>query len=803
MAQTRSLNYSLALQFATIVVPMALLFLYQAATDFYNADTVKFETQSVALAQQAYGSYKLFLDGAADAADTGYLSAKGYAALEQSEKSLLTLQSLDRGSQVRALLERIDILLKVARADRTLDALLSVRTTANQADRLFTELVEFHRQRAREHIKRIAEESKTQIWMACGALVMAIAFIYLVVKRLSQPLYRAVSLASSIAAGNFKEASEVDTRRDIGGLLASLDAMRSNLKRAFDDLAEKEKRLSHAQQIGRIGDWMIEPRSGRVSRSYEAYAILGLPPEQAPGAQVIPPAMVHAEDRELVEESFLAACRAGKNFKIDFRIVLPNGDSRFLTAQSEAEYDESGKLANVVGIIQDITGRKTAELHIERLTLHDSLTGLANRTFFSRLLNNGMTRAQRHEQRLAVMFLDLDRFKYINDTLGHDTGDALLKEFAQRLRNGLRKTDTVGRLGGDEFVVLVEEIDDQKQISALARKLLEIMEQPFYALGREFHVTASIGISIYPQDAQDEQSMMKNADIAMYRAKEAGRNNYQFYSHELNAHLQERLAMETDLRQALALNQFVVHYQPKMALGSGEISGVEALVRWQHPAQGLVPPVKFIPLAEETGLIVPLGRWVLRTACEQIVAWQQQGLPRLSVAVNLSARQFGDPHLLQDIVKVIEETGIDPDLLELEITESMLMHNVEKAIAIMTALANRGVRLAIDDFGTGYSSLYTLKRFPLTTLKVDRSFIRDVPGKQGDMAITEAIIAMGRSLRMRVVAEGVETKEQFDYLVGQGCDEIQGYYFSKPLPAEECAVLLGLARKGPIAMHGS
>ena len=799
MRQTRSLNYSLTLQFAIIVVPMALLFLYQAATDFSNANKVKFEQQSLALAQQAYASYKVFLDRAADAADTGSLSAKGYEELERSQRSLLTLQSLDRGVPMRALLERLDTLLKVARIDRTLNALLSVRTTANQADRLFTELVEFHRNRTRERIAWIAEESKTQVWIACVTLVVAIGFLYLVVRRLSRPLYRAVSLASSIAAGNFTDAGEVDRRRDIGGLLASLDVMRSNLKRAFDELAEKEKRLSHAQQIGRIGDWTIEARSGRISRSYEAYAILGLTPGQAPESQVIPAAIVHADDRELVEESFLAACRAGKNFKIDFRIVRPSGDIRFLTAQSEAQHDETGKLGNVVGVLQDITGRKSTESHIERLALHDSLTGLANRTFFSRLLNHAITQAQRHNERLALMWLDLDRFKHINETLGHETGDSLLKEFAQRLRDGLRKTDTVARLGGDEFVVLAEGIDDRKRIATLARKVLAIMQQPFFALGQPIHVGATIGISIYPQDGRDEQSLIKNAEVAMYRAKESGRTNFQFYSHDLNAQLQERLALESRLRHALARNEFLLHYQPKLAVRTGQITGVEALLRWQSPEGELMPPAKFISVAEESGLIVPIGKWALRTACEQTLAWQRQGLPPVSMAVNLSARQFGDGDLVEDILSVVEETGIDPHLLELEITESMLMHNVEKALGILTTLAKKGIRFAVDNFGAGHSSLDTLKRFPLTTLKIDRSCIRDLPGKQGDLAITGAIIAMGRSVRMTVVATGVEKKEQLEYLDSQGCDEIQGYYFSRPLPAQECAAFLAHARRRPLA----
>jgi diguanylate cyclase (GGDEF)-like protein len=427
---------------------------------------------------------------------------------------------------------------------------------------------------------------------------------------------------------------------------------------------------------------------------------------------------------------------------------------------------------------------------LQHLAYHDSLTSLPNRGFFSKLLNHGISQAQRHKKTLAVLFIDLDRFKYINDTLGHEAGDALLQEVARRLKDALRESDTVARLGGDEFVVLVEDVSDKNTMAVVAHKILSALVRPFVTLGQEFHVTASIGISFYPSDGPDERSLMKNADIAMYRAKEEGKNNFQFYSEAMNTHSFERLTMESSLRRALERGEFVLHYQPKVVFASGEINGVEALLRWQHPDLGLVAPAQFIALAEETGLIVPIGKWVLRTACAQSKAWLDQGLPRLSMAVNLSPRQFADENLLRDINAILERTAMDPTLLELEITESMLMQNVEKAIGMLASLSSRGIRLAIDDFGTGYSSLSTLKRFPINTIKVDRSFIRDLPGTPEDRAITDAIIAMGRTLSMTVIAEGVETKAQADYLRGKTCDEFQGFYFRKPMAAAELAALL-------------
>ncbi len=439
---------------------------------------------------------------------------------------------------------------------------------------------------------------------------------------------------------------------------------------------------------------------------------------------------------------------------------------------------------------QEVQERVRSEERIQYLAYHDSLTSLPNRSLFGQLLTHGISQALRYKKGLAVLFIDLDRFKNINDTLGHDAGDVLLQEVGKRLRLLLRASDAVARLGGDEFVVLLEELEDEKYVSVVAQKILSAIVKPFGTPGQEFHVTASIGISSYPKDGEDEKSLMKNAEVAMYRAKEQGKNNFQFYSAELNAHTFERLALEVNLRRALERNEFQVHYQPKVDIRSGHITGMEALIRWQHPDLGTVTPIQFIPLAEETGLIVPIGQWVLKTACMQIKAWQHDGLPPLSVAVNLSARQFSDVNLLHDITSTLAESGIDPALLELEITESMLMHDVEKAIGIMRALAAMGVRLAIDDFGTGYSSLSTLKRFPINTIKVDRSFIRDIAANAEDNAITGAIIAMGRSLSLTVVAEGVETAEQLDFLRAHACDEFQGFYCSKAVPAVEFLALL-------------
>ncbi len=488
------------------------------------------------------------------------------------------------------------------------------------------------------------------------------------------------------------------------------------------------------------------------------------------------------------------AAKAGLHCAFGFPVLdgaQPLGVIEFFSRNIEQPDVALLQVVRAIGSqIGQFMARKRAEERVRHLAHHDELTGLPNRSMFNQQLTRALAQARRHAKPLAVLFIDLDRFKNINDTLGHEAGDRVLKEVADRLRGCLRDSDTVGRLGGDEFVVLIEELPQSEQVVAVAQKILAAVAKPFILQTQEFHITASIGISTYPDDSEDMQSLLKNADISMYRVKEHGKNNYQFYSAQMNAHTLERLTLESSLRRALERNEFLLHYQPKVDIGSGRITGMEALVRWQQPAKGLIPPAQFIPLAEETGLIVPIGEWVLKTACAQNKSWQEQGLPPLRIAVNLSARQFAHERLLQDVARVLNETGLDAASLEFEITESMVMHNPEHAVILLKKLKAMGIHLSLDDFGTGYSSLNYLKRFPIDSVKIDRSFIRDIPGNSDDVAITRAIIAMAHSLRLKVIAEGVETGEQLRFLRDHECDEMQGRYFSKPLPGNEFSRLL-------------
>ncbi len=423
----------------------------------------------------------------------------------------------------------------------------------------------------------------------------------------------------------------------------------------------------------------------------------------------------------------------------------------------------------------------SALVTIQQLASHDSLTGLPNRAMFSESLQHALAQGERHDRSLAVFFLDLDRFKNINDTLGHEFGDQVLKEAAARLARTVRNSDIVARLGGDEFVLLVEEFGPASVLTEIAQKLLVAMSQPAVIDTHEISLSASVGICTYPDEGRDAQTLLTNADIAMYRAKAQGGNSFCFYSAEMNSHSLERLALEAALRRALERDELRVYYQPKIDVASGRMTGVEALLRWQHPELGMLPPDKFIPIAEETGLIVPIGLWVIRTVCERSKAWQAQGMDSFSVAVNLSARQFRQERLVSDLDEILRSTATPAGFLDLEITESMIMQDPEQAARQMDALRRMGVRLAIDDFGTGYSSLAYLKRFPINSLKIDRAFVRNLPHDNDDLAITRAIIAMAHSLRLNVIAEGVEHRTQLDQLRIEGCDEFQGFLCRPPM----------------------
>ena len=528
--------------------------------------------------------------------------------------------------------------------------------------------------------------------------------------------------------------------------------------------------------LGNIADGRVfdcNPRAVALFQAPSREYILGRP------GHVL---LRHPLSREELAER-LARLDRGETVQEDLEFRT-RGGRRFWAEMLATRLDLAGTRAYVVRVA-DITDRKAAEDRIRYLAQHDDLTGLPNRAYLHQALTAAIERARRHDRRLGLLFMDLDRFKLINDSLGHAAGDQVLQLTARRLRNSLRAADTIARLGGDEFVVLVEDFQNESDLAGVAQKLLSACAQPFHRDGHEFALTVSAGLSTYPDDGQDIDTLFKAADSAMYRAKESGKNTYRFHSPQLNAHALERLSLESALKRAVGRGELRLYYQPKLEISTGTVTGAEALVRWAHPERGLLEPAQFVALAEEAGIIDEIGAWVLGEACRQCREWRARGLDDLVIAVNLSARQFLKGDVLGQVTRALAEADLKPELLELELTESTVMANPEVAATTMADLSRLGVGIAIDDFGTGYSSLAQLRRFPVATLKIDRSFIQDLPHDAEAAAITQAVLALARSLRLRVVAEGVEFPRQLVFLAAHGCDFAQGYCVARPMPAAE------------------
>lgn len=567
-------------------------------------------------------------------------------------------------------------------------------------------------------------------------------------------------------------------------------------------LLRSEARLSLAQRIAKIGNWEWHPSTGRFTASPELCRLMGISQQDFGGTKEAFLQIVHEEDRDRVGQTLNAIVDERKPCDIDHRILLPNGEDFTVNLQAEAVFDDQLRAVTIVGTAKDISERKRSEREIHRLAYYDSLTGLPNRVLFKDRLTQALAHARRYQSTLAVLFLDLDRFKVINDTLGHNVGDLLLKQAADRLTDSVRHSDSIGRsiekkethelarLGGDEFTALLSNIRDPQDAGTVARRILEALARPFLIDGHEISVTASVGIAIFPTDGDSVDLLLKSSDIAMYHAKDQGRNNFQFYSGTMNALAAERLEMENDLRKALERHEFIVYYQPQVDIRTNRIVGAEALVRWCHPHRGMLLPAEFLPVAVETGMIRKLDQEVLFVACRQNKAWQDAGHTPIRVSVNVSNSFFHGASLTSAITRTLQETELDPECLELELTESITMRQVETSITMLQELRAMGVRLSIDDFGTGYSSLSHLQRFPLNMLKIDQSFILDVARNTANASITRAIISLAHSMGLSVLAEGIETDKQLAILREQGCDEAQGHFFGRPMPGDQLAELL-------------
>jgi diguanylate cyclase (GGDEF)-like protein/PAS domain S-box-containing protein len=570
-------------------------------------------------------------------------------------------------------------------------------------------------------------------------------------------------------------------------LLADLDKEHAN------ELAWQKERELFRAMIDQVPDYLfVKDRDSRFVVANKAVAAdLGLEPEALIGKTDLdlhPPVLASKFFAD--EQSVIA--RERPLLDIAEFVIQPSGRQKWLSTSKVPLRNSAGQVIGIVGISRDVTDRKRAEEQIQHMAHHDALTGLPNRVLLMDRLGQAIAKAERDGTAVSVIFVDLDKFKSVNDSFGHNAGDTLLKTAAERMIGAVRATDTVARLSGDEFIILLDEEarGSQSRTQSVIKRLQAAMLEPVVIDGQSVCVSCSIGIAFYPTDATSADTLLTNADLAMYQAKQRGRDSYEFYSASMNAVAQERRALEEGLRGAFARKEFAIVYQPQLDLASGRIRAVEALLRWNHPTLGLVMPAKFIPLAEETGVIVELGEWVLREACRQNAAWQEAGAGPIIVAVNVSARQFRERSFMSRVRAAIADSGLDPRYLEIELTESLLMQDMDQAVVTMNELEELGVMLSIDDFGTGYSSLSALKNFPVTHLKIDRSFIDNLARDQRDRSIARAVISMAKKLNMRVIAEGVENQEQLAFLKANRCDEVQGFLVSEPVSPDHIATML-------------
>ncbi|MGY8872289.1 MAG: two-component system response regulator [Pseudomonadales bacterium] len=564
-------------------------------------------------------------------------------------------------------------------------------------------------------------------------------------------------------------------------------------------LSRNQSKLSKAQSIARLGYWEWDFKSPFIECSTELFSMLDI--KKIDDAVMYRSVLrcIHPEDRRIFSDAFRQALHENKSYDIEYRVIRADGEVIIFHDRTDIIEEYGHK--RIIGTLHDITSQKNTEREISYYAYYDTLTKLPNRRLFLDQFEGALSTAKRRNEKVSLLFIDLDHFKNINDSYGHHVGDQVLTQTASRIKSSVRISDvlTVGlddsenkvaRLAGDEFTVLLCEVNDVDNAVTIAQRVLDSLSQPFILDSHTVYITATIGIALYPDDSDNVQELLQNADVAMYHAKENGRNNYQFFSEELNVYHKNRLSIENDLRSAMLNDELVIYYQPQFNAELNEIIGFEALLRWNHPIKGLLSPDKFINIAEASGLIVPIGGWVLEQACKQAHEWSQRSAKSYRMAVNLSALQFNHKNLSEQVLSALEVSGLDPSLLELEITESAIIQNINETLALLVSLKSLGINLAIDDFGTGYSSLSYLKNFPIDTLKVDKSFIDEIVTNKKDAAIAQTILQLADNLGLLSVAEGVETKEQVAGLTEMGCTQFQGFYFSKPLPVELVDMLI-------------
>lgn len=582
---------------------------------------------------------------------------------------------------------------------------------------------------------------------------------------------------------------ELDEARMRRGVLLGRKALRESEARLRETLLEYAHRFRAIAEISEgLYEWDL--KSGTIGWFANIDEKLGYAPDEFPKTREGWESILHPDDHDRVLTAAERHLRTGEPFSEEYRVMRRDGTSMAWSDSAKVIRDVQGNPTRWIGVIADVTQDRQVKEQAKYLAVHDVLTGLPNRTLFNDRLAVALAQSKRDNQKLAILFLNLDRFKAVNESFGRSVGDQFLCRVAERIRAGTRAGNTLARFGGDEFAILVQRIRSEDDAANVAQKVLEAIRFPFLVDQRELFTTTSIGASTYPTDGTDVDTLSRNADAALHRAKEHGRDNYQLYSPEMNARAVERLSLENRLRQALQKDQLVLYYQPLIDLRSERIRGVEALLRWLHPERGLLPPSEFIPLAEMSGLILPIGEWVLNAGCKQLREWHDLGYSDFRLAVNVSPRQFQQFDFVTKVTQAIEESGISPESLDLEITETSAMQDPEGSIGKLQDLKKRNVQISLDDFGTGLASLNYLRRFPIDRIKIDRTFVQELPGNSDQCAIARAVITMAHALRMSIVGEGVETTEQVAFLRDEGCDEAQGYHFSRPLPAPEFRALL-------------
>lgn len=569
----------------------------------------------------------------------------------------------------------------------------------------------------------------------------------------------------------------------------------------YDELCKKSDELKMSEERYRLAidgvndgiwDWDNSKKIAFISN--RCRAILGFEDDEIADEWEEWVSRIHPEDKEKlmkIIERYISE-KPGKHFHMEFRMMTKNKSYKWMLVKGKAIFDQDGILVRMAGSLTDINERKLAEEKVHQMAYYDSLTGLPNRTLFNDRFTIAIANALRKKRMVAIYFLDLDNFKTINDTLGHSYGDKLIYDVGQRLREQMRKGDTIARLGGDEFIIMQANVKELGEVVHMASRIIESFQKPCIMEGREFYISASIGISVYPDDGTDIQTLMKNADVAMYKAKEIGKNNFQLFTDSLNKRMLEKLNMENDLRKAIERDELVIHYQPHIEMKTGKTVSLEALLRWNHSKLGLLYPKKFIQLAEETGLIVPIGYWVFRTACRQLKKWRKAGNSDIKMSVNISARQFQQENFLETLEMIMHETEVEPEWLELEFNERIAIKELGFTIAILRKIKKLGISISLDDFGTGYSSLVYLKQLPIDNIKIDESLIKDMTAGSSEMMIAKAIVTLAHNLGLKVTAEGVETMEKFELLLNEGCDLAHGYLFSSP--TEEDKIRLGTVK---------